>query len=398
MAAHIPWIRKLSSVSILNHVSGRVPVPADVRRPKEALIEWLAANAPATILEELSDAGVRQDRASKRSRADTQRERRQRRRLDGASTAEPRRRDPSHYLDLPTTEQTKLCYAEFFQATGDGAVAMCVCAVCAREVGIEESKVETMHISAIPSPRRLIPHRPHPQHTLFNNMLLEPAGLCDSQQAHICGDCLRSLRRESASGPPPMSLANDMWIGKTPWELQTLTFPEQLLIALLYPRVYVFKLFPKSRNFRPQDEMLQRAMRGNVTTYALDVTGATAMTNGQLMPRPLATLSTVLSIVFIGRGSLPKRWLQNMFRVRRNVVRRALLWLKAHNPKYYGALEINAAQLEALPEDDVPDEIMSIVRHSEHDEVLDVEGAGYVPDDDEHHGEQPSAVITFQDC
>jgi hypothetical protein len=30
-----------------------------------------------------------------------------------------------------------------------------------------------------------------------------------------------------------------------PWQFQVLTFPEQLLIALLYPWVFMFKLFPK---------------------------------------------------------------------------------------------------------------------------------------------------------
>ncbi|KAI6009202.1 hypothetical protein BKA83DRAFT_4070794 [Pisolithus microcarpus] len=60
----------------------------------------------------------------------------------------------------------------------------------------------------------------------------------------ICAGCLVELKQKVAS-PPRHSLANNMWIGEIPWVLKVLTFPEQLLVVLAYPRVYVFKLFPK---------------------------------------------------------------------------------------------------------------------------------------------------------
>ena len=33
-------------------------------------------------------------------------------------------------------------------------------------------------------------------------------------------------------------------LSKDKWALEVLTFPEQFLIALVYPQVYMFKLFP----------------------------------------------------------------------------------------------------------------------------------------------------------
>jgi hypothetical protein len=56
----------------------------------------------------------------------------------------------------------------------------------------------------------------------------------------------------------------------------------------------------------------------------------------------------------------------------------ALLWLKRHNIKCYSHVVINHGQLERLPEDGVPVEIASIIRHNP-DEALDEhESAPYV--------------------
>ena len=48
------------------------------------------------------------------------------------------------------------------------------------------------------------------------------------------------------------------------WTLDMLTFSEQLPIALVYPQVYVFKLFPKRRQGVCDVSMLQQAVHGNL--------------------------------------------------------------------------------------------------------------------------------------
>ncbi|KAM6488770.1 hypothetical protein JOM56_015775 [Amanita muscaria] len=224
-------------------------------------------------------------------------------------------------------------------------------------------------------------------HDLFDGKLLAPAGVVGGPsvadiQVHICKECFSDLSSDSLKvrgKPPRYSLANNLWIGQVPWQLQTLTFPEQLLIALLYPRVYVFKLFPKALHSRPDAASLQRGIRGNVSTYELDVDGAVSMVQGSLLPRALSILPSVISITFIGRGPLSKRFLKPIFRVRRFFVAEALQWLRKHNEKYYGAIGIDPDLMQLLPIDDVPAELLGVVRQTTDTGLVAQEGAGYVP-------------------
>ncbi|KAJ7805184.1 hypothetical protein B0H14DRAFT_2383059 [Mycena olivaceomarginata] len=247
----------------------------------------------------------------------------------------------------------------------------------------------------IPNLHRLVPQVPHPAYDLFSGKLLEPAGVMqegDAVKVNVCSECLHSLQ-DGKDLPPRHSLANNLWIGRIPWELQVLTFPEQLLVALLYPRVYVFKLHPKCRGtFDPSQ--LQRGMRGTVTTYDLDVEGVSAMIEGNLMPRPPEILASVITVTYVGLGELPKNWLHNTFRVRRAVVRRALGWLKAFNPKYYGHIKIDDGRIQALPEDDVPLAITSVIRQSTDTGIIDQESDGYVPRHEESEVEVGKLTLT----
>ncbi|KAI6030606.1 hypothetical protein F5J12DRAFT_713196, partial [Pisolithus orientalis] len=167
--------------------------------------------------------------------------------------------------------------------------------------------------------------------------------------------CHEELKKNSTD-PPPCSLASQLWIGCIPWQLQVLTFPEQLLITLLYPHVYVFKLFPKWHGGVLNTSTCQCAI-----TYSLDMAGIAAMVEGKLMPHPPVILASLISMTFIGMGDLPKNWIHSMFWVQQHVVFEALHWLKEHNVKHYGDIEINAPWIESLPEDDIPEEIMSII-------------------------------------
>ena len=152
--------------------------------------------------------------------------------------------DITCFLELPSKDWVQDCHWQFYGVTSNAAVMMLVCSVCARELGNQESKMTTIALNDIPNPHLLVPPTPHSAHTLFSNMLLEPMGTHRDKVA-ICVQCLSSLQSKKNCYPPWFSLANNLWIGEVPWQLKTLTFPEQLLIALLYPWVYVFKLFPK---------------------------------------------------------------------------------------------------------------------------------------------------------
>lgn len=290
------------------------------------------------------------------------------------------------FMEIPAHQELKQIYRNFYNATSQSAVQICVCGVCGREMMLSDGVIESL-LAEIPNGHRLVPKFQHPQHDLFEKMLLEPAGVYtmgNKTFVKICRSCWKELNKPSCSDvgsdskPPKFSLANNLWIGKIPWCLQILTFPEQLLLAQLYPRVYVFKLFPKGGG-RREAATLQRGMRGTVSTYDLDVQGIASMLTGNLLPRPLSILASLISITFIGLGDLEKKWIRTMFRVRRHVICAALCWLKEHNPKYYGDVIIDPIHLAALPEDDVPVEIMGVIRKSSSVGITTQESAGYAP-------------------
>ena len=295
--------------------------------------------------------------------------------------------DSKGYMQLPDSALVHKCYADFYQATSNNAVKVVTCAVCAREVSVEEHGVRVVPLVGIPNAHRLVPHCPHAAHDLWDGVLLERDGFVslskDKESVNICRSCYEDLDKSTEDKPPTFSLANNMWIGPVPWQLQILTLPESLLIAHLFPRVYVVKLYPKAYRGSGNGDTLQRGLRGNVSTFELDVKGVEDMLQGKLMPRPLEILPRIIMLSYIGKGKLPKDLLHSTFRVRRHAIVDALLWLKSNNPKYYGNINISHERLASLPEDDIPIELSSTIRQSEDVEVIDRENAGYVHDENQ---------------
>ncbi|KAG1859029.1 hypothetical protein DFJ58DRAFT_715769 [Suillus subalutaceus] len=135
---------------------------------------------------------------------------------------------------------------------------------------------------------------------------------------------------------------------------------------------------------------MQRGMAGNATLYDMNTDDVAKMIGGQFLPQPVDTLASIIGITYIGKQDLPKDWLKSTFCVRRAVVFNALVWLKANNP-LYADIQISEDLLARLPEDEVPEEIISIIRHEASDDVAMRESEGYVPseqvayDQREHH-------------
>ena len=223
----------------------------------------------------------------------------------------------------------------------------------------------------------------HPVQTLYNGLLLEPKGIQTSTadepvKISICGNCAIALCHKNDT-PPLLSLANNLWISPIPWQLQILTFSKQLLIALLYPCIFVFKLYSKGATFCPGSKTLQWGMRGTVSMFEPDITGVSTMTQGNMMPRPTSILPSVMLVTFIGKGQVPKRQLGCLFHIHCQFIFEALCWLKENNPKYYGDIVIDRSCIQSLPHNDVPNEVLSITRQSTDVGIIDEESEGYVP-------------------
>jgi len=235
-------------------------------------------------------------------------------------------------------------------------------------------------LSDIPNMHLLCPEICHISHTLWDGKLLLKQfinGNGSDAMAWVCDECHRALFSKTI---PKFALANNLWIGNTPHELAMLTLPEQLLVARHYVRCYVVKLYPRS-GYATKPEHLQRGISGNVTLYDMNTDAVVRMLEGQLLPQPATELASVLGVTYIGTRKLPKTWLKSTFRVRRRVVYEALMWLKEYNHIYHDVV-ICPERLSKLPEDDIPLEILGVVRHEANDEIVEKEREGYVIPDD----------------
>ncbi|KZO92296.1 hypothetical protein CALVIDRAFT_487772 [Calocera viscosa TUFC12733] len=150
-------------------------------------------------------------------------------------------------------------------------------------------------------------------------------------------------------------------------------------------------MYPKrKRNLTHHDpDMVCRGMRGNVVTFAISQQDIIHMLCGGLFPRPLAVLSSIIAISFIGLMKLEdvkKNWLKRMFSVRRTTVWNALHWLKENNRFYHDIVLDDQAfysRIGSLPEDEIPPEILASIRYEDRTIGVDLEDDHYNPDREE---------------
>lgn len=348
-------------------------------RSRELLLSALSRLDPSLIshlrhVAELKEGGKAQKR---KQTLEDARQRRKHRRLEDIVPHPSNSSDPHHpdYLKLPTREQYLQRHRDFIERTSNAALQLEVCVCCARELGASDG--QSQRLCTVPNIDLLVPFSPHPAHRLLDGRLLvleKISGEGDAAEGWFCSECLASL---AARRLPPLSLSNGMWIGDVPEELSQLSIPEQLLIALHFPRCFVFKLHPRNRGSNDPDS-LQRGMTGNVSTYAMNTNEIAQMLEGNKMPRPTSVLASLIAVTFIGQGTLPKRWIKSTFRVRRLTVYRALCWLKK-NHSSYGNIELDPHRISLLPEDDVPIEITAACRQETDTSLVERESDSYVP-------------------
>lgn len=279
------------------------------------------------------------------------------------------------YFTPPSIDVQKLSIRNFIQATSNDEVKSSICASCAQECLKKETT--GIHLDDIPNHCRLQPHKIHPGHILTRGMLLYDEAEIENDVVQICKDCLRDLQ---ANRTPRLSLANGMWIGRIPFSLRILTMTEQVLIAKYLPNAHIIKLFPKSINRNALDaDSLNSALKGNVSTYPLNSQAISSMIDGSIFPQPTSILPSVIGVTFVGPGNFPVQSLpKGLLLVRRQAVANALAWLKNNNPLYANII-ISLDRLRSLPENDIPEELLSAVRVSNDVQSLENEKDSYVP-------------------
>jgi hypothetical protein len=276
------------------------------------------------------------------------------------------------FMTLPSVDEERGCYEAFYDATSNEALLFLTCPICAQEKLARDGE-QTMLLSD-PSVIEILTagSTGNEERVMILRDLVEvnEGGV----NCWMCFDCVRALERRSL---PKFALANNLWIGDVPSELRGLTIPEQLLIARHYPRCYIFKLFPRDVDTHISLDQLYSGMAGNASLFELNTQEVVEMLEGQRMPTPVQTLASVIAITFVSSRKLPKDWLKKTFRVRRHIVYDALVWLRSYNP-IYADINIDSSRLDSLPEDDVPEELLTIVRQENDDEVVEREEESYL--------------------
>ena len=298
------------------------------------------------------------------------------------NTVRDNTKSDSHFLQCVSDDCRKTCISDFIDATGSHAVHTLTCAVCAGD--FPKEKIQEERLSQLKTRNKLLPTRSHSAHVLTDGMLLHRSSTCTRTDingvifVNICTHCIALLRKDKT---PPLSLANGMWVGDIPVELNVLTLPERILVARHFPAAYIVKLYPKQTGARNWcSNGMQSGLQGNVSTYRLNTNAIADMIDNHLMPPKSSILAATIGVTFVGPKNIPQKTLPGFLRVNRTRVRIALAWLKGNNPLYHDII-ISSDRLADLPCDGVPNEIESLVRHLDNTTALTDESEGYVPED-----------------
>ncbi|CAF1536996.1 unnamed protein product [Adineta ricciae] len=189
-----------------------------------------------------------------------------------------------------------------------------------------------------------------------NDIFLYRNGLFKTNRVQMCILCQKCYTSLSKEHIPKFSPANNMWLGDIPTELQGLTIPEEKLISLY------------------RHNTCQTALKGNCITFLQNVPNIV-----NSLPLALADLCDTLKVIFIGARPPDRLHLRRVLTVRKKKIIQALQWLKKNNGLYQN-ININLENIAQLPEDDIPECIMSILEQKIGDEEAQSERTGYVPD------------------
>ena len=120
------------------------------------------------------------------------------------------------------------------------------------------------------------------------------------------------------------------------------------------------------------------------------------------LPLSPCSLVDLIKVIFVG-GTIPsKEQLRSILTVRRETIRRALIWLHANNVLYRD-VAIDHLLINTLPDDDVPDLLWQTISIVEESESNNVERSGYadnelIPDEARFDGPIALAVSGLTDA
>ena len=184
----------------------------------------------------------------------------------------------TNYLSIASDSEQKAAFKSFLQATSNNVLHASICGVCTREFRLQWCLKCFLH--AIPHLHHLVPDTLHPHMILTDGLLLAEEVVYATSDGHhamsVCYHCNEDLVKNHL---PLYGLTNGLWIGRVPSEVKSLTIPEQMLIVLVYPCCFVFKMHPITCGGQ-DPSALQCGMVGKITSYDMDTTEIIAMLEG----------------------------------------------------------------------------------------------------------------------
>ncbi|CAF1017156.1 unnamed protein product [Adineta steineri] len=118
----------------------------------------------------------------------------------------------------------------------------------------------------------------------------------------------------------------------------------------------------------------QGALKGNCITFLQNIPNIV-----NSLPLKMADLCDTLKVIFIGARPPERLQLKRILTVRKKKIVEALCWLKKYNILYKN-VDINLDNIAQLPEDDIPEPIMTTMEQILNDKEVPSERAGYIPD------------------
>ncbi|CAF1375663.1 unnamed protein product [Rotaria sordida] len=232
------------------------------------------------------------------------------------------------------------------------------------EISIDDNRIEMAKYIKSPSTYD------SPSFYCQNDVILYKDGLFQQNKVDMCTLCQKCYGALSKGHIPKFSAANNMWLGDIPAELQGLTIPEEKLISLYRHNSCIIKLHSPFHS----TATAQTALKGNCITFLQNVPNII-----NSLPLKLDDLCDTFKVIFIGARPPDRIHLKKVLTVCKKKIIQALHWLKKYNVLYQN-VNINLENIAQLPEDDIPECIMSTLEQKLDDEEIQSERTGYVPD------------------
>ena len=205
------------------------------------------------------------------------------------------------FLIVPSEDVIKECVSAFIDRTSNKALCCATCAICAAD-GLK-TNMRNIPVDDMVNKQLLWPPIAHNSHRLTDGMLLEQAGVTDDKRGQTLTVCA--------------VYEKDIRAGKVPMELQVLTLPECVLVAKCFPAAYVVKLFLKKKGAKTWSSLgCNTGMRGNVSTYRLNVEDIANLVNPMVMPPSPVLLAAMIGITIVSPHNLPKRTMPGFLHVK----------------------------------------------------------------------------------